>query len=94
MKGIIMKPLRDLVIIELKEEGKEKDTGGLIIQAPRWAKPQNIAKVVSKGPEVTDVDEGNYVLINPYAYQDTAEKNIKIIKQKDILCLAEDQKQG
>jgi co-chaperonin GroES (HSP10) len=88
-----MKPLKDLIVIEMQTEQKEKKTAtGFLIQPPRWAKPQNVGKILDKGPEVSTVDVGQDVLINPYACIDTEEKTIKLIREKDILCLIEPEK--
>lgn len=81
-----MKPMRDLIVIELNLQPKEEKKGGLLFQAPKWAKPANVGKVLQKGPEATGVEEGKYYLINPYAVIDTEEKAIKLIRQVDILC--------
>lgn len=83
-----MKPLRDLLVIEINQQPAEEQTSsGLYLAKPRWAKPQNMARVLHKGPEVKSVGEGDTILINPYAYQDTDDENVKIIKEKDVLCL-------
>lgn len=88
-----MKPLRDLLVIEIQEESKEKSSeSGFLFQAPKWAKPQNVARVVAKGPLVNSVSEGELVYINPYAYQDTEDKLIKLIREKDILCQVDETK--
>ncbi len=89
-----MEPLRDLIVIELNEEEKEKQmSNGLFLQPPKWAKPQDVAKVIAKGPDVSSVAVDDYVLIDPYAYKDTEEKNIKVIKEKNILCRISQTKQ-
>jgi co-chaperonin GroES (HSP10) len=81
-----MKPMRDLIVIEINQQPKEEKKGGLFYQAPKWAKPANIAKALQTGPEATGVQEGKYYLINPYAVIDTEDKTIKLIRQSDILC--------
>jgi len=82
-----MEPLRDLLVIEINTEQKEKQlSNGLYMQPPKWAKPQNIAKVIAKGELVKGIEVDDFVIINPYAYQDTEEKNTKIIREKDVLC--------
>jgi len=86
-KGMSMKPMKDLVIIELNEAEKEKKTeGGLFIAPPLWAKPENIGKVIAVGPDVTTLEVGEYYQINRYAAQDTEEKMIKLLREKDFLC--------
>lgn len=84
-----MKPLRDLIIIELDKQEKETKKGGLFYQAPRWAKPTNIGKVLEIGPEVKSIEAGAYYLINPYAVIDTEDPQIKLIREGDILCRTE-----
>ena len=82
-----MKPLKDLIVIEMQQPEKEKKVGNLWVQPPRWAKPTNVGKVLQKGPEVTSIAEGDLVLINPYAVLDTEEKFTKLVREKDVLCL-------
>jgi co-chaperonin GroES (HSP10) len=86
-----MKPLKDLVVIEMLPE-EEKKMGGLFIQPPKWAKPTNMGKVVAKGPEVNSVAIDEIVLINPYAALETEEKSTKLIREKDILCVIDQKK--
>lgn len=81
-----MKPMKNLVVIELNETPEEKVSGGLFIQKPRWAKPDNIGIALALGPDVLTVRVGEHYLINPYAVIDTNEKNIKLIRESDILC--------
>lgn len=82
-----MKPLKDLIVIEMQEAEKEKKVGNLWVQPPKWAKPANVGKVLQKGPEVTSVAVGDSVLINPYSILDTEDKLIKLVREKDVLCL-------
>lgn len=84
-----MQPLKDLIVLEMIEEAKEKKVGNLWVQPPKWAKPNSAAKVLHKGPLVSSVAEGATVMVNPYALLDTQEKNIKLIREKDLLCLIE-----
>ena len=85
-----MKPMRDLIVMTVNPEPKEKQTeSGLFLQAPKWAKPQNIGLCEQVGPDVTTVEVGHYYLINPYSVIDTEDKNIKIIREKDVLCQIE-----
>lgn len=83
-----MQPLRDLVVIEIIQE-EEKTVGGLYKAQAQWEKPKNTGKVLAKGPLVSSVDVNQIVTFNPYAVQDTADKNVKLIREKDILCLVE-----
>ena len=82
-----MKPMKDLILIEMNQVEKEKQTSsGLLIAAPAWGKPEQIGKVISVGPAVTDVEEGGYYMINPYAARETAQKNVMLVREKDFLC--------
>lgn len=89
-----MKPMRDLVLVEISQEPKEKEKGGLFYQAPRWAKPQNIGKCIETGPNVTTVEAGKYYLINPYSVIDTEDKTIKLVREGDVLCQMDDPDQS
>lgn len=83
-----MQPLKDLLLIEMNEQTKEKASdSGFLWQAPKWAKPENVAKVTAKGPLVDSVGVGDSILINPYAVIDTTDVNVKLIHEKDVLCL-------
>lgn len=79
-----MKPLRDLLLVEIQPE--EQRESGLVIREA-WAKPRNVATVLEVGDTVELVKKGDQVVINPYAVIDTAKKEVKIIKEKDLLCL-------
>lgn len=81
-----MKPMRNLIVMEMEQEPEEKKSGGLLLQKPRWAKPQNVGKAIEVGPEVNTVEVGRYYLINPYSVIDTGEKHIKLVRESDILC--------
>jgi co-chaperonin GroES (HSP10) len=85
-----MKPMRDLIVIEMNVQEKETQKGGLFYQAPRWARPTNIGKVVEVGPEVKSAEVGKYYLINPYSVIDTEDKIIKLVREVDILCQMDD----
>lgn len=87
-----MQPLKDLIVIEMKEADKEKKVGNLWVQPPKWAKPNSIGEVLQKGPEVNSVSVGDRVMINPYAILDTEDKLIKLVREKDVLCLLEKEK--
>lgn len=85
-----MKPMRDLIVIKMNLKPKEEKKGGLIFQAPKWAKPANMGEVVEVGPEVRTAEVGRVYLINPYSVIDTEEKDIKLIRESDILCQMEE----
>lgn len=80
-----MQPLRDLLVIRIQEKPKTTKSG-LFLSEEKWAKPENTAEVLEVGNEVKSVQKGDMVVINPYAVIDTAEKEVKIIKEEDILC--------
>lgn len=71
----------------MQDQAKEKKVGNLWVQPPKWAKPNSIGTVIQRGPEVSSVAEGDRVMINPYAILDTEEKLIKLVREKDVLCL-------
>lgn len=80
-------PLDNLLVIQLSEESKEKKSeSGFLFQTPKWAKPQNIGKILARGPLVSSLAVDEYVLINPYAVIDTDDKLIKLVREKDVLC--------
>lgn len=82
-KGTI-KPLRDLVLIELDQ--REQKTGAGIFIQKAWEDAVNSATVVEVGPEVTSCKKGDRIMINPYAYIDlNGMENTKLIRQEDIL---------
>lgn len=85
-----MKPMRDLIVMKISQEPKEKKTeSGLFLQAPKWAKPQNIGEALEVGPEVKTVEAGKHYLINPYSVIDTGDKTIKLVRERDVLCQTE-----
>lgn len=82
-----MKPMKDLILIEMNQVEKEKKTeSGLLFAAPRWGKPEQIGKVLAVGPLVTSVEEGGYYMVNPYAALETEQKDVKLVREKDFLC--------
>jgi co-chaperonin GroES (HSP10) len=80
-----MKPLRDLVLIEM-EEVEQVKKGGMLYAAPKWPVPENIGKVVAIGEHVSNIKVGERYIVQHYALIDTQEKQVKLIKEKDILC--------
>lgn len=82
----MIKPLRDLLLIRI-EEKSEQTASGLFLAPEKWEKPRNVAEVLAVGPEV-ELKVGTTVVINPYAVIDTQVKEEKLIREKDILCLA------
>lgn len=81
-----MQPMRDLIVIKMNLQPKEEKRGGLLFQAPKWAKPSSMGEILQVGPEVKGVEIGDVYLINPYSVIDTEDKEIKIIRESDVLC--------
>jgi len=83
-------PLRDLVIVRIDKAGKEKESAvGLLYQESDWATPERVAEVMSVGPDATSVKAGNHYYVNPYAAIDTEDEEIKILRERDVLCQIE-----
>lgn len=80
-KGTI-KPLRDLVLIELDQPEKETITGILLNKA--WEDAVSSATVLDAGPDAS-LKKNDRVHINPYAYIDITGSEFKLIKEGDIL---------
>lgn len=79
-----MKPLRDLLLVELETDERKSATGLFIKEA--WAKPRNQATVVEVGPQVENVHVGQIITINPYAVIDVT-KDQKLIREGDVLAV-------
>lgn len=43
-----MQPLKDLILIEMQDQAKEKKVGNLWVQPPRWAKPTNVGVIAER----------------------------------------------
>lgn len=79
-------PLKDLLIIEVQDKSKEKTTAtGIVLPAKQWQEPESLGDILAVGPDVTDLNVGDKVRINPYACIDTEKPTVKIIKRKDVL---------
>ena len=84
-----MKPLGDRVVLK-QQEAEEKTKSGIILPDSAKEKPQ-AAVVVSVGPDVDQVKEGDKVIYSRYAGNDVeldGEKYI-IVKQNDIHAVVE-----
>ncbi len=79
----VIKPLRDLILIQIDEPIKQSKTG--IFLAKAWEDAVNTATVQEIGPEVTVCEKGQRILINPYAYIDITGTTLKLIKEVDVL---------
>ena len=78
-----MKPLRDLVYMELDE--REEQQNGIFI-TKSWEDTIVTGTVKAIGPDVKSVKVGDHVMFNPYAYLDiTDNANHKLIPESDIL---------
>ena len=82
MKEGTMKPLRDLLLIEL--DTPEDKTNG-IFMTKAWEDAVSRCTVLEVGPNVQDVKKGDRVHINPYAYIDITDSEYKLIKEADVL---------
>lgn len=80
-----MKPLKDLIVIKLSKT-EEVEKGGILFSVPKWAKPESLGTVLEVGPDVKNVKKGKQYLIYPYGVIDTEDKQIKIVREKDVLC--------
>ena len=82
-----MKPLGDRVVLR-QQEGEEKAKSGSILPDSAKEKPQ-AAVVVSVGPDVDQVKEGDKVIYTEYAGTEVKyqEEEYTIVDQKDIIAI-------
>ena len=82
-----MKPLGDRVVLK-QQEAEEKTKSGIILPDSAKEKPQ-AAVVVSVGPDVDQVKEGDKVLYTEYAGTEVKyqEEEYTIVDQKDIIAI-------
>ena len=82
-----MKPLGDRVVLK-QQEAEEKTNSGLILPDSAKEKPQ-AAVVVSVGPDVDQVKEGDKVIYTEYAGTEVKyqEEEYTIVDQKDIIAI-------
>jgi len=90
---MILKPLDDRVVIEVKDEKTEQNIGGIIIPDSAKEKPQT-AEIIAVGTDEdlqAVVKVGDRVLYSKYAGDefDIDGKKIKIISRSDILAVIE-----
>lgn len=82
MKEGTMKPLRDLLLIEL--DTPEDKTNG-IFMTKAWEDAVTLATVIEVGAKVKDIKKGDRIHINPYAYIDLTGSEQKLIREGDVL---------
>ena len=82
-----MKPLGDRVVLK-QQEAEEKTKSGIILPDSAKEKPQ-AAVVVSVGPDVDQVKEGDKVIYTEYAGTEVKyqEEEYTIVDQKDIITI-------
>ena len=82
-----MKPLGDRVVLK-HQEAEEKTKSGIILTDSAKEKPQ-AAVVVSVGPDVDQVKEGDKVIYTEYAGTEVKyqEEEYTIVDQKDIIAI-------
>ena len=82
-----MKPLGDRVVLK-QQEAEEKTKSGIILPDSAKEKPQ-AAVVVSVGPDVDQVKEGDKVIYTEYAGTEVKyqEEEYTIVDQKDIIAI-------
>ena len=83
-----MKLLQNLIAITIKAPEEKKTTSGLFIPPDKWGERQDLAYVKTlhdgyKGKLKAE----DLVLINPYAVIDTPDKDLKLIKEEDVLAI-------
>lgn len=78
-----IKPLRDLLLIQLDEPKKQSESGIFITKA--WEDAISSCTVLEVGPAVKTVKKGDHIHINPYAYLDITDSELKIIQEGDVL---------
>ena len=82
-----MKPLGDRVVVK-QQEAEEKTKSRIILPDRAKEKPQ-AAVVVSVGPDVDQVKEGDKVIYTEYAGTEVKyqEEEYTIVDQKDIIAI-------
>ena len=82
-----MKPLGDRVVLK-QQEAEEKTKSGIILPDSAKEKPQ-AAVVISIGPDVDQVREGDKVIYTEYAGTEVKyqEEEYTIVDQKDIIAI-------
>lgn len=78
----MIKPLRDLLLIEL-DKPEEKSASGIFV-TKAWEDAISSATVLEAGEKAT-IKKGSRIHINPYAYIDITGSDYKLIKEGDVL---------
>jgi len=84
-----MKPLKNLIVIEIITAQEKVTVGGLVMPKDKWGEKQNLAEIISISSLFLEPEfkVGDKVVINPYAILDTPHDTQKLIKESDILAL-------
>lgn len=85
-----MKPLKNLIVIEIVKPTQKVTVGGLVMPTDKWGERQDLAEIIALPallPMNLDLKVGDKVVINPYAIIDTPHATQKLIKESDILAL-------
>jgi co-chaperonin GroES (HSP10) len=69
----MFKPLRDYLIIKADKDKKVSDTGFHLVS--EWEKLPHTGTVEAVGPKVTQVQKGDYVRFNRYAFESLGEED-------------------
>lgn len=87
----MMKPLKDLIVIEIETISDKKTDTGLYLPKDRWGEKENVAVIKAIPDGLTALLKvGDKVVINPYAVLDTPDKVQKLIRLDDILAIWEE----
>ena len=83
-KGTI-KPLRDLLLIQLDEVERQTDSGIMLMYG--WERTQNTATILAVGDKVTRTKVGDRVIVNPYAILDATHEGglLQFMREGDVL---------
>jgi co-chaperonin GroES (HSP10) len=84
-KGTTIKPLRDLLLVELDKVAEVSKSG--IYMAQGWEKTQHTCTVLAVGEKVEGIKVGDRLVVNPYALLDCQVdlEEYQFLRQGDIL---------
>jgi co-chaperonin GroES (HSP10) len=83
-----MKPLRDLIFIQLDDESNQTASGLYLVKT--WDTLPPTGTVTAVGPDVKDVSVGDHVIFMNYASIDTDKADIRIVKEEHVLGVIDD----
>lgn len=85
----MLQPIHDLVLVSLME-AEAKTSSGIIIPDTAKEKPQK-GKVIAKGNEVAEINDGDIILFRKNAGAEVEFDNIKyvLMKSQDIWAIIE-----